>query len=228
MPTYRLAQLSKPARSNLRRQLKSRGTFRTCEYEHITGLKCQNGVLLVQVLPDDAPYDAKGKLMRLKWCRSHAPQEWLDRLDCPRFGGPTSTSGHNRGSKKRVTNPHRIMREMVEEKIIDFLKPYMEALTAEKEVVVGHGRSAHVVKVPDHRARMQAAESLFDRVYGKPKQQTVLEGSVAFEPTKVPTDKDRELEVAQILAAAGAIKSGKNPKVVAGAAAVADAKARRN
>lgn len=223
-----VAALTRTERRNLRRQLQSKKKYKRCQYEHVNGMPCQNGVILVRLIQDDEPPTSHGEIKVLRWCRSHAPQEWLDRLGIKRFGGPTSTSGANSGVKRRVSNPHRIMREMVEEKIIDFLKPYMEALTAEKEVVVGHGRSAHVVRVPDHRARMQAAESLFDRVYGKPKQQTVLEGSVAFEPTKVPTDKDRELEVAQILAAAGAIKQGKTPRIVEGAAAVADAKARRN
>lgn len=171
-----------------------------CRKDLLNGKRCSSGAVIVRVKKD--VFD-KGTLKRTPFCRPHSDEELLTKLGITRFGGPTSTSGPNRGKPR--TNPHKVMREMVEEHIIDFLKPYMEALTAEKEVVVGHGRAARVETVPDHRARMQAAESLFDRIYGKPKQSTVLEGGITVEPVEVPTDDQRQLEVAKILAAAGAV-----------------------
>lgn len=201
---------------------------RKCEYEMVQGTMCSQPKIIVRVKKD--PFDT-GRLMRLKWCRSHAPDEWLDRLNLERFGGRTRTSGAGPGkAKPHTTNPHKAMRQLVEGHIVEFLKPYVEALTAEKEVVVGHGRSARVERVPDHRARMQAAEQLFDRVYGKPKQTTQLEGGITVEPVEVPTDNERELEVAKILAAAGAIKDGPTKKIknTQGAAAIADARSRQN
>lgn len=225
-----LAGLTKRERINLRRILKNRGKYSLCDFTLVNGGECGRGKLIVRVYKDEN--DTKGRLMSLPHCRAHISDAWLDRLQIQRFGGPTSTSGRNPG--RPTVNPQRVMRELVEGQIIDFLRPYMEALTAEKEVVVGHGRSARVVTVPDHRARMQAAEQLFDRVYGKPKQTTELAGGIKVEPVEVPTGPERELQVAEILAAAGAIKQGRTPKLKSNkqqaqaAAAVADARSRSN
>jgi hypothetical protein len=200
---YELQPLTKSARRKLRKM--NGGVGLRCHFEMLNGNRCQQGALVVRVkrrATDPQPL----KMMRTKYCRAHSDPALLERLGASRFGGKVSTSGDNRGARAaRGVNPHKAMREMVEEHLVEFLKPYMEALTATKEVVVGHGRHARVEVVPDHRARMQAAESLFDRVYGKPKQSTVLEGGITVEPVEVPTDQQRELEVAKILAAAGAV-----------------------
>lgn len=225
---YELARLTKNERRNLRKQLRNRGKYALCDFQLINGSKCGQGKLIVRAYRDDE--DKRGRLMSLPQCRAHISDAWLERLGIQRFGGPTSTSGRNPG--RPSVNPQKVMRELVEGQIIDFLRPYMEALTAKKEVVVGHGRSARVVQVPDHRARMQAAEQLFDRVYGKPKQTTELAGGVKVEPVEVPTGPERELQVAEILAAAGALKESetktKTKKAAGKAVLMADAKARSN
>jgi len=217
---FEVPYLNQQQRNKVRRQLKY-GALQ-CHFELLTGRRCNQGVVLVKVKKD--PMD-RGRLMKTRFCRAHMPEEYLDKFGIKRFGGPTSTSGNNRGLQTcKPTNPYKYMREVLEEHVIEFLKPYLEALTAEKEVVIGNGRTARMERVPDHRARLQAAEQLLDRVYGKPKQTTMLEGSVDSKVSvEVPQDDDRQLEVAKILAAAGAV----NPKIAA-ASAVADAKSRSN
>jgi hypothetical protein len=44
----------------------------------------------------------------------------------------------------------------------------VEALEAERAIVVGVGEGAYVEKVPDIDLRIKAANAIFDRVHGKP------------------------------------------------------------
>lgn len=49
-------------------------------------------------------------------------------------------------------------------------KALVDALAAERSIVVGSGDKAEVVGVPDHEVRMKAANAILDRLYGKPHQ----------------------------------------------------------
>lgn len=53
----------------------------------------------------------------------------------------------------------------------------IDALVADRGVVVGQGENASVEFVPDHDARIKAARELLDRAHGKAKQQTEVTGA---------------------------------------------------
>lgn len=147
-----------------------------------------------------------GKLYRAATCYAHLPPKIRKKFGLGEFGG--KVKGATGGNRMGPTKPMQVLREMFEQEVTAWIKPYMDALTATKPVVVGNGRMAHVVKVPDHRTRQAAAEALWDRLYGKPKQATEISGpdGGAIE-VQVPDDKNRQKEVAKILAAAGAVDS---------------------
>ena len=72
-------------------------------------------------------------------------------------------------------------------------------------VLYGVSKDGHVVisRHKDIEAQQRAAERLFDRVYGKPKQTNVIAGAQnADDPQLVPFDDKRQAEVAAILEAA--------------------------
>lgn len=88
------------------------------------------------------------------------------------------------GGRPRLPRPHEVLRERIEANIDRWLKPYEDALEANRAVVVAGGSDekgeqlpSRVELVPDHRARMRAAREPLDRVYGKPRQQVELGGS---------------------------------------------------
>jgi hypothetical protein len=77
-----------------------------------------------------------------------------------------------RPPKPRVVD---VMRERVEAEIEKIIAPYFEAI---EEAVVCATYEGEVIPstVKDLGARIQAAERLLDRVYGKPKQLTEIAG----------------------------------------------------
>lgn len=149
-----------------------------------------------------------GKLYRAATCYAHLPPKVREMFQAKPFGGKVPGTGGPR-PKPRVND---VLKQMIEQEITAWLQPLFEALHAEKPVVVGNGRHARVELLPDHRTRLQAVESVLDRIYGKPKQTTELTGADGGPvEVQVPTDKNRALEVAQILAEAGAV----DPKAAA-------------
>jgi hypothetical protein len=102
------------------------------------------------------------------FCLSHSPEEERESRG---FGGAQEGSGRPPAAK-----PLRLLRERVEEEIDKWLAPFEDALSATQGVVVGNGPSARLEILPDHRTRMSAAEAVFDRVYGRPRQTTELVG----------------------------------------------------
>ncbi|HWT24524.1 MAG TPA: hypothetical protein VN213_13545 [Solirubrobacteraceae bacterium] len=88
----------------------------------------------------------------------------------------------------------------------------IDALIAERGVVVGSGDDATVEFVADHAIRIAAARELLDRAYGKPRQATEVTGPDGGPITlTVPTDgADRAARAAQLLATAGAIPGSTN------------------
>lgn len=145
-----------------------------------------------------------GKLYRASTCFAHLPTKVRKMFQLAEFGGKVPGTGGARLSTKRTVP--EVMKEMVEQEITAWLKPYFDSLHATKPIVVGNGRHARIEHVPDMRARTQAAEAVLDRLYGKAKQQTELTGLDGGPiEVEVPTGKDRQLAVAQILADAGAL-----------------------
>lgn len=95
-----------------------------------------------------------------KWCRQHDQ----DLPDSARIGGAQPGAGRPRNP--RVVD---VMRERVESEIEAILKPYFDTLKEATEVAKYEG-VVYTSEVPDLRARVEAAEKLLDRVYGKPTQ----------------------------------------------------------
>lgn len=149
-----------------------------------TGGPCQAYVAVVNI---------RGKKYQLKTCVWHAPPAIRKEL------------GIHSG-RKPTPRADDILRARFEADADRYLQALEDGLTAMKAVVVGNGGSAHIEEVPDFALRLKAMETLLDRVYGRPKQVTELSGrDGAPVEIKVPDDKDRELEVAKVLAEVGAV-----------------------
>lgn len=157
-----------------------------------------------------AVVELNGKRYAAKWCFAHIPSEYREKWGLPTFGGPQPNAG-----RPRVPKLTEMMREIVEQEAMEHLLPLFNALQAQKPVVVGNGRFARVEMFSDHRTQLAAFAELMDRIYGKSKQVTELTGAdggpVSIE---VPTDQERESEVARILAESGALRNV-DPKAVA-------------
>lgn len=134
--------------------------------------------------------------------------------------------------------PHELMRVVVESNPIAFMQPYLDALgirvvfvpdpadptvlhptavmdpTSQGTVLYGVSKDGDVVisRHKDIEAQQRAAERLFDRVYGKPKQTNIIAGASSQEdPQLVPFDAKRQAEVAAILEAAKSPSHQLNP-----------------
>jgi hypothetical protein len=118
------------------------------------------------------------------------------------FGGPQPGSGRPPKAK-----PSEVLREQIEAEVARFLRPIFDALEAEAAVVVGHGASARVEMVPDHRVRLQAVRDALDRVYGKPKQTQQIQGGDTPVGIAVPRSADRAIAVAEALHEIGVLPS---------------------
>lgn len=147
-----------------------------------------------------------------EFCGSHMPQEERDRLGIvrrPREAGPLP-----------ITGP-QLAREVTETAIVKVLQPYFRALgleilqideetgtpvvrdMGEDAGLMLHGESKdgyiHMSKYPDLAGRIQAAEKLFDRVYGRPRQTTVLEGGVKPIQVQPVRTLERSQQMARLL-----------------------------
>jgi hypothetical protein len=125
--------------------------------------------------------------------------------------------------------PHELMRVVIESNPIAFMQPYLDALgirvvflpdvndpqilhptavvdpNSNGTTLFGVSKDGEVVvsKHKDIEKQQIAAERLFDRVYGKPKQTNIIAGAASQEdPQLVPFDAERQAEVAAILEAA--------------------------
>lgn len=133
---------------------------------------------------------------------------------------PGELSGRARSS---VVKAPEMLRQVMETNVDLILRPYFEALgikligydeetcTPLVEEVVGGGLKLYgeskdgdivMTPYPDLGGMVTVAEKLMDRVYGKPKQSTTIEGGI--NPIKVQPIKSQEraIEVATILAQA--------------------------
>ena len=99
-------------------------------------------------------------------CVSHSPEDVKASL---RFGG---REAGNLGGRPRRPREIDLIEQVAEEKREQLRAVYADGLVAEQPVVVGgNSRDAHVEMVPDHRHRLRTAESIIDRLHGRPVQQ---------------------------------------------------------
>jgi hypothetical protein len=98
------------------------------------------------------------------YCASHDP----DRHD--EMQAARSLGGTNRAKPGGM----EILRELVEERLADVVRPLFEGLIAER--VVGFEDGAPI-EVPDHAIRLKASESLLDRAYGRPTTRAEVSGA---------------------------------------------------
>jgi hypothetical protein len=131
--------------------------------------------------------------------------------------------------KQAKLKPHELMRVVIESNPIAFMQPYLDALgirvifipdandpnilhptavvdpSSNGATLFGVSKDGEVIvsKHKDIEKQQVAAERLFDRVYGKPKQTNIIAGAASQEdPQLVPFDAERQAEVAAILEAA--------------------------
>ena len=107
--------------------------------------------------------------------------------------------GRNGGRPKHPRLVDRLA-EKVEADLEAWLAPLERARDAERGVVVGSGKDAEVVFVPDLAIQLQAVREVFDRLVGRPKQTQEITGAGGG-PIEVltPAVEERRLEVARIL-----------------------------
>jgi hypothetical protein len=144
-----------------------------------------------------------------------------------------------KANASRYPKPHELLRRIVEARPDAFIRPHLEALGLEVEfkdsddperagqvdievhevgdgaVLFGVSKDGDVV-ISGHKdleAQQRAAERLFDRVYGKPKQADKVHGShdEPDPPAIIPYDEQRQSEVAEILASTGVQASAPPP-----------------
>ena len=132
------------------------------------------------------------------WCSAHDP----NRPDETRFGSPQQAGRAGSSPKPRTLRLMEVLAERALERIDEVVGAFFEGLTAERAVVGGSGESAELELVPDEALRLRAAEAIFDRLVGKPRQavEHMSEGGGPVMHAAIPTDDERVAEVTAILA----------------------------
>lgn len=131
--------------------------------------------------------------------------------------------------KARRPKPHELMQKVLEARPELFMRPFLDALgitvtldsdpetgeiipvvaeTGDGAVLYGVSKDGDVVisKHKDLEGQMRAAERLMDRVYGKPRQTNIIVNPAQenYTPEVIPYNAERQTEIAQVLAEAGA------------------------
>lgn len=75
---------------------------------------------------------------------------------------------HPGGGRPRRPREIELLQRVADEKVAELKAVYSDGLVADKSLVVGNGPSAHLELVPDHPHRHRVAESIIDRLHGKP------------------------------------------------------------
>jgi hypothetical protein len=168
----------------------------------------------------------EGVTVKGEHCRRHDP----DLPDHARFGSHAQAkAAGEQGGRPPMPKPTDIARTLIEANELALQRPYWLALGY--DVVLGkggpelvtiptggvkvHGESKDgTIVVSDHldlNAMQEAAERLWNRVYGKPKQSTEISGPgggpIEHEHASVPTDQEFHEDVAKLLAEAEAVKA---------------------
>lgn len=98
------------------------------------------------------------------------------RSDDDRFGSPAWSSRAGASPKPHVPKLIEALAAKVEEHAEQLVQAYIDALAADRGVVVGFGENAELELVPDYAMRVRAADAIYDRLLGKPRQQTEISG----------------------------------------------------
>lgn len=168
---------------------------RTCNGTTKKGTPCKATPLKSGSVIDDIT--VKGR-----HCRAHDP----DLPASARFGSRAqATEAGKQGGRPKNPRVVDVLKERFEAEVEDYLAVLRDALTAEEAVTIGYGEHAYMELLPDHRTRLKALEIAFDRVYGRPKQQTELTGAEGGPIEMVPVARERGAEVVRILTGTGAI-----------------------
>lgn len=194
-------------------------TKRECEGENAQGKPCGAHPLKPGTVIEEVT--VKGK-----HCRRHDP----DLPESVRFGSPAQArEAGNKGGRPPMPKPTDIARKLIEANELALQRPYWLALGYDVRIgddgpklvslpgggVKVHGESKDgTIVVSEHldlNAMQEAAERLWNRVYGKPKQSTEISGPgggpIEHEHASVPTDQQFHEDVAKLLAEAEAVKA---------------------
>lgn len=162
-----------------------------------------------------------------KHCRAHDP----DLPDSARFGSRAQAkAAGDQGGRPAMPKPTDIARTLIEANELALQRPYWLALGYDVRLgkegpelvsIPGGGVKLHgeskdgtivVSDTLDLGAMQEAAERLWNRVYGKPKQATEISGPgggpIEHDHISVPTDQQFHEEVAELLASTGAANRG--------------------
>ena len=107
-------------------------------------------------------------------CRAHDPQLPAD----TRFGSSEQATQAAVGVERRTPGVMELMRKQVEARAEEVLAPYSEALREGDNL----------------EQRMKAADRLLDRVFGRPRQSTELQGSLSADERRLESDIDAEID----------------------------------
>ena len=134
------------------------------------------------------------------YCLSHGGKDWQS----VGFGGAQPGAGRPPNPK-----PLEIMRERVEAEVDALLEPYFRAVKG--AMLYGTQQRTGEIRLsefPDIGARINAAEKLFDRVYGKPTTQADITAAVDVNLNLVTDDelRDAAATLRRRLAAARPVK----------------------
>lgn len=169
----------------------------------------------------------KGKILRLPDYEEECTATGGYCLRCDDAITPafmTAWSARARGGRKRRVGPDQYIRDTINKAVGLYFRPHLKALgleidpdTGETRVVPGGGAKIYGeskdgdICMTDHddvEAQQKAAERLFDRGFGKPRTQAEIAMTPMGGVHKIPPTAERAVEVAQVLAEAGAIAAG--------------------
>lgn len=87
-----------------------------------------------------------------------------------RFGSPQQAREAATGVQRRYPRLREVMAQKIEASADRILDAQLEALNAERGIVVGDGDDAVLELVPDYLTRLRAGDTLLSRALGKPGQ----------------------------------------------------------
>ena len=121
-------------------------------------------------------------------CRAHDPQLPA----ATRFGTPEQAAQAARGVERRAPGVMELLHKRVEERAEEVLAPYFEALASADNL----------------EQRMKAADRLLDRVFGRPRQSTELQGSLSLEERRLEQEIETEVEALVAARKRGGVERG--------------------
>jgi hypothetical protein len=138
-------------------------------------------------------------------CAAHDP----NRPDADRFGSSVQAARAGASDKPRVPKLTEVLTRRVEAEAEAIVGALFEGLDATSGMAIRVGRGVdEIVDVPDYGTRLRAAQLIFDRMLGRPKQQTEItgaEGGPLEVATLIRPDPERAQQVGKMLRDVGAL-----------------------